>query len=87
MRQVADEPERHAFCQNGCTDREFAVRFNLSDSGARHWLARNGYKQHLRDRRDNDTTHPTTLQHAYYALLASIITGWGSQKALRKVAG
>ena len=81
------EVEAHKIASEGCTYKEFADLFNVSDSSARHWMARHGYSQRDKVRRDNDTSHPTTLQHAYYALLASIITGWGSQKALRKVAG
>jgi len=83
-RHAPGATERHAFADAGCSLHQFADRFQTSYSSAQNWMARYGYEP-VKIRQETDA-HPITIEHAYYALLASVVMGWPSKESLRKIA-
>lgn len=82
-----DSIQRHNFAKAGCTYHEFAARFQVGYKGAERWMRRNEYKPSIaQTTRGEEDMSPRTIVGAYYALLASILLGWTSRRALRKIA-
>ena len=86
MRPTHDEPERHKFAKAGCSYEEFADRFGLSNSGAKMWMTKNGYRQVKRESDGRECLDPPSEKHAYYALYLAIIKELTIPKALKKIA-
>ena len=86
MNLTKNMDERCEFARNGCSYAEFAEKFGMTEKAAYSWMVNHGFKaDKVRKKKEESIYGPRDMVHAYYSLMAAILTDMTPEEAMRAV--